>query len=1034
MISMPVNVYPSSLSGFGDGVIDVTDGLTVSWQFSGEPLKKYQIVIYQNDAESTQKYDTGVVTLTNPFYPTDAKGNQTTFYATKITAAQLETAGIVNGYSNGYKMVITQYNLANESVTQHSASAFITRAKPTVTIGSITDPYTQRSITITASYYQAQGDAIYSVRWILVDTNDYDTYLIDTGDIQTSVLQLSYDGLFSDTTYAVKCIIETENGVVVDSGWTEFDVEYTMVSSEGLVTACRPSGMPYIQVSWINRTTIDGELYPDPQTPVAGTLFTYVTQDTDETILIPFIDDESTWNGCKVIKIGKNMALLPASIMEESRTDNGILFRAVSENMVLVQGTANDTAHMIEDPDYGSSDMYLLGAGEYVLSTNLDVGNGNKVKMYAYAVDGSGVYYSLSFDSTAPLPFTLNKEAFVYFQIEIALNSSISQNVWIQLEKGTQATTYSQYAGDYYYISFADSSPTWGDRLNINTGLLEVGGRLISYNNGEMITSPIAIYYYGQDSGDDTEQYWFYSYAYAPDPDPSANLTRYTVDADTYQLLSSITGGVLHIAADSYCIWEHNDTMPFVFSEPWSFAWRGQMSNLSSDVNVLTLGTDDEGDPFVLTVSDDEVTLTRGETTIFTESVSLKINDWLVVVVTEDHYYIKHVTYSGGLMPSSVLYPETTLYPEPSSTNVINYDGACSYTQDGIISLRMDGEQNCEYLWLYSGEFNTETISNMVSTSWYEPSYDANTYFLATFANNDLGADITGGNGDILYGASIYRKESGNSLMQHIADISSDFLTFRDFGTVSKKTYTYTVFLRGEETFIATPYVSQEITPQYGYWTLIETEMRDDGKYHVKQFFNVAGNISSGSISNNNKPNLLENFTKYPTWQPSPQNYKSGTLTALIGSFDAETNQYNDSWSLADEIMEVSRSTNPKFLRDIKGAMWLIETNGAVTVQVNDKSGTLPIKMSYPWVEVGDSSDKSIILFPNDELWESDEIINTTVAINMDTMELFWTVPDKYSGSNLRIGANGDLMQTGTGLIEMASMRITDDGDLIATV
>ena len=178
MISMPVNVYPSSLSGFGDGVVDVTQGLTVSWQFTGEALTKYKIVIYQNDAASTQKFTTGIVTLSSPFYPVDAKGNQRTFYATKITATQLSNAGITNGYAKGYKLLITEYTASGLEVTQLSASAFITRTTPTLSINTITSPHTKREITITATYSQAQGDSVYNVQWFLVDVRNYGNYLV----------------------------------------------------------------------------------------------------------------------------------------------------------------------------------------------------------------------------------------------------------------------------------------------------------------------------------------------------------------------------------------------------------------------------------------------------------------------------------------------------------------------------------------------------------------------------------------------------------------------------------------------------------------------------------------------------------------------------------------------------------------------------------------------------------------------------------------------------------------------------------------
>jgi hypothetical protein len=168
MLNQPINVIPSVLSGVGEGVVDATLPLVVSWQVSGDtPMLAYKIVIQQNDTDSTEMYDTGKVVLANPFYGNDSRGNMQMFSADEITAAQLSTAGIVNGYENGYKIIITQWwgSTNDESITQTSPSVFITRETPTlgfVILNPYTpsNPYTQKDITITADFQQDDGDTI----------------------------------------------------------------------------------------------------------------------------------------------------------------------------------------------------------------------------------------------------------------------------------------------------------------------------------------------------------------------------------------------------------------------------------------------------------------------------------------------------------------------------------------------------------------------------------------------------------------------------------------------------------------------------------------------------------------------------------------------------------------------------------------------------------------------------------------------------------------------------------------------------------
>ena len=262
MLNQPINVIPSVLSGVGEGVIDATKPLVVSWQVTGDtPMVAYRVVIQQNTAESAQMFSTGKVSIT-PFYPKDYKGNQQT-YSLQIMASQLASSNIVNGYANGYKIVITQWwggATPAESITQTSPSVFITRAKPTVSINSISpSPYNKKNISITGTYSQSDGDSIALTRWILLDTSNPSEPLVDTGDMETQELQLDYDGLFNGGTYSVQLIIQTSSGVVAQTSPVTFSVSYPVSDEFGAVTACKPNGKGYVELSWESRSTIDPE-------------------------------------------------------------------------------------------------------------------------------------------------------------------------------------------------------------------------------------------------------------------------------------------------------------------------------------------------------------------------------------------------------------------------------------------------------------------------------------------------------------------------------------------------------------------------------------------------------------------------------------------------------------------------------------------------------------------------------------------------------------------------------------------------------
>lgn len=257
---MPTNITPSTLGALGSGTVDATKDMTVSWQVDGQnAMTAFEIEIYRNVAESTEIYSTGKKTDGCPFYGRDAKGN-VVFFSYVITAAELAGAGITNGGS--YKLRITQWWTEEDSITQQSASVFICRSAPVLTINDFSLPISKRSFTFSATYQQAQGDPITWVRWMLeTKENLADEFqrLEDTGNVQTAQLEFSYDGFFNDRFYRLRCMVETSNGVVADTGWTQpFLTWYEPSAYQGAVSVCAKRAQSGVLVSWPGAYSIPG--------------------------------------------------------------------------------------------------------------------------------------------------------------------------------------------------------------------------------------------------------------------------------------------------------------------------------------------------------------------------------------------------------------------------------------------------------------------------------------------------------------------------------------------------------------------------------------------------------------------------------------------------------------------------------------------------------------------------------------------------------------------------------------------------------
>ena len=221
MLFEPTFINPDMRNGLGAGVVDVTKNLVVSWRVNGQPyLAAYQITIYENTAAGTQVYTTGKLTTNCPFYAYSADGEQQTFSHT-ISAADMSTAGMANG--NEYKMLITQWWDASaehdedSKIVQSSASVFITRAAPTLTLATFPVPWEAGpKYTFTATYSQAQGDTLNWVRWriFFYDENYMEQTVYDSGALSgVAQLQLFYDGFAPGVSYGVQVTIETESGV-----------------------------------------------------------------------------------------------------------------------------------------------------------------------------------------------------------------------------------------------------------------------------------------------------------------------------------------------------------------------------------------------------------------------------------------------------------------------------------------------------------------------------------------------------------------------------------------------------------------------------------------------------------------------------------------------------------------------------------------------------------------------------------------------------------------------------------------------------
>ena len=194
---------------------------------------------------------------------------------TQPSGTQLSGAGAVSSGDTFYNQFFT---------SQNSASSFITRTEPTLTISPLAEtPVASATQNFTATYSQEQGDSINTVRWRLYNADDMSTPIDDTGEISTSVLSYEYNGLFDGQSYSVICTVTTENGVSV-SATLNFSVQYEQGTYTGDFTAqslCREDAN---LLKWDGLSAIPGVDNPSGSATIS-----------DGQLILP-IDSSITWS------------------------------------------------------------------------------------------------------------------------------------------------------------------------------------------------------------------------------------------------------------------------------------------------------------------------------------------------------------------------------------------------------------------------------------------------------------------------------------------------------------------------------------------------------------------------------------------------------------------------------------------------------------------------------------------------------------------------------------------------------------------
>ena len=94
----------------------------------------------------------------------------------------------------------------------------------------------------------------------------------------------------------------------------------------------------------------------------------------------------------------------------------------------------------------------------------------------------------------------------------------------------------------------------------------------------------------------------------------------------------------------------------------------------------------------------------------------------------------------------------------------------------------------------------------------------------------------------------------------------------------------------------------------------------------------------------------------------------------------------------------------------------------------------MPQTVTVPWVETDSTDGIALISAPGGNFYPADQIIFTTIDLDLETGDLVWTVPEGYADGSVLSLRDGELIQSTEGSFVAAALRIdADTGELIAT-
>lgn len=284
-------------------------------------------------------------------------------------------------------------------------------------------------------------------------------------------------------------------------------------------------------------------------------------------------------------------------------------------------------------------------------------------------------------------------------------------------------------------------------------------------------------------------------------------------------------------------------------------------------------------------------------------------------------------------------------------------------TEEGLSKITMEAPQITNYIMVSKGELSNADKAEHLDIDYSDigKTFEANTLVFAKF-NGNLDAGMSSSFGETVVGWDLYKREKGSSYLRYVGFVSLLYNSITDYFVRNNMEYTYFLYPRGESV-IGTPILSDPVTSGIWNWVILTATPTSDNEnvLAVTGAYIFQGNVSTSKISNNSAGADAKNFTPYPKITKGHANYKSGTLSGLIGYVDTRTNEYVETLDMRDALLQLSTSNERMFLKSRSGDIWEIAIYNAISLDIADSSIRQQNTANVDWAEIASTSGISLV-------------------------------------------------------------------------